>query len=329
MTKHIHKKHNHSAQPAGCSEEVAKSCSCGCGCSCCKKAKALVAGTAALALVLSAWTFISGPRDKAIENWVRENPATILEVLQGAEAPRGGKRQLQAAPADLVKEIINDKTNYSLGNPNGKYVIIEFFDHNCGWCKRTNAAMREALAKPEAKNIRWIPIDTPIFGASSEIIARYVLAAGEQGKYAEMHEAVSSAKELAEASKKMNTKISEYIEKNKLNPRENPADREKITTYQDKLAAEEYAPAFAKIGASLGLDVEKLKATANSEKLAKKLAQNSRYPSRLGAGGGVPLLIVNGYVHPGALFGPDLDEAVEESNYGCFQRFAKWVKSLF
>ena len=38
-----------------------------------------------------------------------------------------------------------------------------------------------------AKNIRWIPIDTPIFGEGSEEIARYVLAAGKQGKYAEMH----------------------------------------------------------------------------------------------------------------------------------------------
>lgn len=328
MTKHIHKKHNNSAQPARCPENSSKTCSCGCGCSCCQKAKALVVGASALALVLSVWTFVSGPRDKAFENWVRENPGVIAEALQGAEGPRGGKGQLQAAPKDLVKEIINDKTNYSLGNPNGKFVIIEFFDHNCGWCKRTNAAMKEALAKPEAKNIRWIPIDTPIFGKPSEMIARYVLAAGEQGKYAAMHDAVANAKELNEARKKIGDLANDYITKNKLNPQDNPEDREKVMAYQDKVASEEYASALVKIGTSIGLDGKALKAAAEDKKLEDKLTNNRKYTSKLGVGG-VPMLIIDGNIHPGALFGPDLDAVVEESNMGCGQRFAKWFKSLF
>ena len=113
-----------------------------------------------------------------------------IEQLEAKQ--KAGRPAAQAtADAALVAEIVNDKTNYSLGNPKGKYVIIEFFDHQCGWCKRTNKEMREAIAKG-AKNIRWIPIDTPIFGEASETIARYVLAAGEQGKYAQMHEAVGN-----------------------------------------------------------------------------------------------------------------------------------------
>ena len=52
---------------------------------------------------------------------------------------------LQEVPADIVKKNIEDKTNYSLGNPKGKFVIIEFFGHQCGWSKLTNKAMEEAL----------------------------------------------------------------------------------------------------------------------------------------------------------------------------------------
>lgn len=159
-------------------------------------------------------------QDEAISNFIKENPQFIIdtinnytrsafiknapkkEVIDDKKKDKTIKKEpatpvdlstLKPAPADIVKQIVNDKTNYSLGNPKGSYVIIEFFDYQCGWCKRTNVAMSEALKKAEAKNIRWIPIDTPIFGGASETIARYVLAAGEQGKYAQMHDAVTNA----------------------------------------------------------------------------------------------------------------------------------------
>lgn len=325
MTKIKHKNRNCPAQPSRANE----TCSCGKDCSCCQccKAKAFVAGASALALILSVWTFVSGPRDRAIENWVRANPEIIADALQNGDAPRG-RGDLQAAPKDLVKEIIDDKTNYSLGNPNGSFVIIEFFDHNCGWCKRTNAAMKEALAKPEAQNIRWIPIDTPIFGKPSEMIARYVLAAGEQGKYAQMHDAVANAKDLLEARKKIAESVDSYISKNKLNPKENQDDRAKVEEHQDKLVDEMYTAALVKIGTDLGLDGKALKEAAESDKLKTKLASNRKYTSKLKVGG-VPMLIVDGNIHPGALFGEDLDAVVAESNAGCWDRFKKWLKSLF
>ena len=150
--------------------------------------------------------------EDAIRKFIKNNPAALIESVDTyykaeeaklaktakAQAKKAEPREfklenLPKADEELVKQIIADKTNYSLGNKNGKFVIIEFFDYNCGWCKRTNKGLEEAIAKPEGKNIRWIPIDTPIFGEGSELIARYVLAAGEKGKYAEMHAAVGAA----------------------------------------------------------------------------------------------------------------------------------------
>ena len=173
------------------------------------------------------------------------------------------------ASQEIIDEILADKSNYSLGNPNGKYVIIEFFDHKCGWCKRTNDAMRTALAKPENKNIRWVPIDTPIFGEQSETIARFVLAAGKQGKYAEMHEAVGTAKSFTDAD-------------------------------------------FIKMGRKIGLDTDKLVADANSEELKAKLVKNQEYAGKLNING-VPMLIVNGRINPGALLGEKLEKALQEA----------------
>ena len=230
-------------------------CSCGCGC---QGAKGMILAGTALAVVLSLIACVqSCSLDKRIATWVENNP----EAIELAISPE----------ARLSKQIIADETNYSLGNPDGKYVIIEFFDYNCGWCKRTNAALKEALAKKEAKNIRWIPIDTPIFGEGSETIARYVLAAGKQGKYAAMHDAVGDYK---------GGKVDEA--------------------------------ALTEMAKKIGLDTDKLKKDANSQEIKDKLVANREFTRSLNIGG-VPMLIVNGNIHPGALFGEDLDAVVAES----------------
>jgi len=279
MTKNTHKKHHISMPHHTEHAETHTGSACTCGVSaCCKcaSAKTLILGVSALALVLSVWALVKKPCGKALESWVAENPKVIADTLEkyykelDAKHRQAEKQQPKVAPADLVAKILNDKANYSLGNPKGKYVIIEFFDYNCGWCKRTNAALKEALAKPEAKNIRWIPIDTPIFGEGSETIARYVLAAGKQGKYAAMHDAVGDFKgKLDEA-------------------------------------------ALIELGKKLSLNTDKLKKDANSQELKDKLTANREFTRALNIGG-VPMLIVNGNVHPGALFGDALDEVVAES----------------
>ena len=280
MTKNTHKQ-LHTTRAPETPHGKTPACECGCegkcSCGCCGSlGKILVLGTSILAFALSAAALTKGPDTKAIEKWVNENPQVIDKVMVDyyrkldAERRSAEAEKPKEAPADLVNKIIDDPTNYSLGNPKGKFDIIEFFDYNCGWCKRTNAAMKEALAKPEAKNIRWIPIDTPLFGPDSEQIARYVLAAGKQGKYAAMHDAVGDHK----------GKVDEA--------------------------------ALVQMATTLGLNVEQLKKDANSKELKDKIEANKEYTRALNLSG-VPMLIVDGKVHPGALFGEELDNTVAQS----------------
>jgi protein-disulfide isomerase len=260
--------------------EAKKECACGenckCGCNCgCSAAKAVILGGTALALIMSGlalWKVNSGCEEK-FKKFVEANPTVIIESVnkhyEQMEKERA-KPTPKVAPAELVKEIVNDKTNYSLGNPKGKFVIIEFFDHQCGWCKKTNVEMSKVVASAEGKNIRWIPVDTPIFGEASETIARFVLAAGKQGKYAQMHEAVTNAKgKLDEA-------------------------------------------ALIELGKGLGLDTKKLKADADGKAIRAKLTANKEYAKKLNING-VPMLIVDGQINPGALLGDKLQEAVKAS----------------
>ena len=277
------------AKPAEKAEvsETKEACSCGCkcgdrcacGCNCGCKQRLCIIGTV-IAVILSVIALCCGrccnetKMNKAFEKYIKNNPQVILDTIdehlqKQEEAARANPPQPQVAPQDMVQEIISDKTNMVLGNPKGKFVIIEFFDYQCGWCKKTNAEMKEALKR--APNIRWILMDAPIFGPASELIAQYALAAAEQGKFKEMHDAIGSA--------------------------------------QGKLDED----ALKELAKGLGLNVDRLAKDAHGDKVKARLEKNRGYTKTLRVGG-VPMLIVDGKLNPGALIGERLEAAVKASN---------------
>ncbi len=148
----------------------------------------------------------TGNIDLQITDYMRRNPAVVAQVVQDHQEKIKAEREAEEARVRAeterkqaekltayTKDITNDASFYSLGNKDGKFVLIEFFDYRCGWCKKTNKEIWNVIESGKAPNIRWIPVDAPIFGEGSELISRYVLAAGKQGKYTEMHHEVVTA----------------------------------------------------------------------------------------------------------------------------------------
>ena len=211
-------------------------------------------------------------QDKAFHDYIIKNPKVIIESLdkhyQAEQAKAAQPAPQTEADQTLVNEILADKSNHVLGNPNGKFVIIEFFDYQCGWCKKTNKEISAVLK--DAPNIRWVLMDTPIFGEASEQIARFAMAAAKQGKFKEYHEAIGNA--------------------------------------QGKLEKDD----LIKIGKDLKLNTKRLAADAESQQIKDKLAKNQKYARQLNING-VPMLIVDGKINPGALIGDRLAAAVEAS----------------
>ena len=82
---------------------------------------------------------------------------------------------------DLVK---ND--NLFLGNKNGKEIIIEFFDYNCGYCKRSFPEIMELVS--ENKDIKIILKELPVLGESSILASKASIASLKQDKYFEFHQ---------------------------------------------------------------------------------------------------------------------------------------------
>ena len=64
--------------------------------------------------------------------------------------------------------------------------MVEFFDYNCGWCKRAYPHLL-AATKTDG-DIRIVFKEYPILAPSSRQAARAALAAAKQGRYREMHD---------------------------------------------------------------------------------------------------------------------------------------------
>jgi protein-disulfide isomerase len=63
--------------------------------------------------------------------------------------------------------------------------VIEFFDYNCGYCKRFSRGSVEPLVA--AGDVRIDLVQTPILGPGSRRMAEFAAAAQLQGRFAQAH----------------------------------------------------------------------------------------------------------------------------------------------
>jgi protein-disulfide isomerase len=77
--------------------------------------------------------------------------------------------------------------------------IVEFFDYNCGYCKRALPDVLKAVN--DDGKVRLVLKELPIFGDDSEAAAKLALASDKQGKYFEMHQKLFSEPGKADKDK--------------------------------------------------------------------------------------------------------------------------------
>jgi len=73
-----------------------------------------------------------------IESYLNEKPGIVVEALneyQRQEQTRQAERAKMALE-NSKEALYNSKTSPVAGNKDGEKVVVEFFDYNCGYCKR-------------------------------------------------------------------------------------------------------------------------------------------------------------------------------------------------
>lgn len=125
-----------------------------------------------------------------IRNYLVKNPEVLLEAMHELELrdKARGADNFDKALAENYDAIYKDPDSYVGGNPNGDITIVEFFDYQCGYCKRSFAPLINGIK--EDGNIRLILKEFPILGPTSVTAARAAMAASRQGKYFDMHKAL-------------------------------------------------------------------------------------------------------------------------------------------
>lgn len=142
--------------------------------------------------------------DTALTEFVMNNPETIIKSLTKFrfEQEQLAKAQESEQMKSFADKLYGDANDPFFGNPNGKHVIIEFADYNCGYCKRLAPTLDEFVKiNPEAKVIIK---EYPIFqnqpsSAYSAIMGTAVFLIQPE-LYEEFHHKVISQKKITIAS---------------------------------------------------------------------------------------------------------------------------------
>ena len=128
--------------------------------------------------------------ESIIKDYLLANPEILQEMSQTLEQKQklAETEQRKGALVSNAEQIFRDKTDFVAGNPKGKVTMVEFFDYNCGWCKK---GFPEVLSLLDSdKDLRFVLKEFPIFGEDSEYAARAAIAAIKQGKYWDLHMAM-------------------------------------------------------------------------------------------------------------------------------------------
>jgi protein-disulfide isomerase len=123
---------------------------------------------------------------QAIEGIVRDyllkNPEILQDVM--AELEKRQQEAQKAAQASALREqrdaLLHSPRDIVTGNPSGDVTLVEFFDYNCGFCKRALSDVRN-LTKTDPK-LRVVLKDFPVLGPDSVEASRVSLAAKQQLK---------------------------------------------------------------------------------------------------------------------------------------------------
>ena len=127
--------------------------------------------------------------NKLIYEYIMENPEVILESV---DKLRKKIEENSILDENFLNEnflkLANDPSIPYMGSDKPKVIIIEFFDYNCGYCKKSMDAVTELLRTEYDLKISFR--DYPILSPSSRVAAKAALAAKEQGKYFIFHSAL-------------------------------------------------------------------------------------------------------------------------------------------
>jgi protein-disulfide isomerase len=193
---------------------------------------------AALGAALLAVVFLSAPSraemdaaakaeiEKIVRDYILANPEIIDEAAQALQKKRDEAlaEAQRAAIEEKAALIYDSKHQIVLGNPDGAIKLVEFFDYNCGYCRRAVSDMTALLsANPDLKIVMK---EFPILSEGSVEAARISAAIHDiaPDKYLAFHQELFSRPGQAGAAKALEVATSLGLDAEALKAAANAGD---------------------------------------------------------------------------------------------------------
>jgi protein-disulfide isomerase len=219
---------------------------------------AVAAALALTALPAVAQDFSTAQRgeiEKIIKDYLLKHPEVLQEAMAELEKKQAvaESEKARSAVKNHSEAIFNSPRQVVLGNPQGDVTFVEFFDYNCGYCKRALTDMVELMGKDP--KLKVVLKEFPVLGPSSVEAAQVAVAVRMQDKtgkkYLEFHQKLLGGRGQVDKAK---------------------------------------AIAAAK---EVGLDIARLEKDLKSEEVAKTLEESMKLAEALGLNGTPSYVIGN------------------------------------
>ncbi|MTH98005.1 DsbA family protein [Roseibium sp. RKSG952] len=175
-----------------------------------------------------AMTFVASPArseeidrgavEKIVREYILQNPEIISEALteldkRQQEAEAAARRQALTDASDV---LFNSTRQVVMGNPEGSVTLVEFFDYNCGYCKRAYGDMVRLI--DENPELRVVLKEFPVLGQPSVEAAQVAVAvnAVAPDKYGAFHESLMMQRGQANRASAIKAAIDAGIDEAKL-----------------------------------------------------------------------------------------------------------------
>ena len=148
-----------------------------------------------------------GDIEVIVRNYLLAHPE-VLEEAMAELSKRQSAAEAEKHEASVTKNaeaIFNSPRGVSVGSKDGDVTFVEFFDYNCGYCKRAMTDMI-ALMKSDPK-LKVVLKEFPVLGPGSVEAAQVAVAVRMQDpsgkKYLDFHQKLLSGKGHADKARAM------------------------------------------------------------------------------------------------------------------------------
>jgi len=148
-----------------------------------------------------------GDIETIIKNYLVAHPEVVEDAMTELSKRQAAAEteKHQATIAKNADAIFNSPRGVTIGNKDGDVTFVEFFDYNCGYCKRAMADMLE-LMKTDPK-LKVVLKEFPVLGPGSVEAAQVAVAARMQDpvgkKYLEFHQKLLGGRGQADKARAM------------------------------------------------------------------------------------------------------------------------------